>query len=402
MFGKPDMVMVFNTKDIETVYRNEGQWPMAKFRISQTLSRKIRGDFFKETIGLPVSQGEQWSKMRTAVNPVLLKPQNLSMYLKPLQEISDEFIKRIKEIRDPNTLEVPADFDRELNRLTFESVALVALNRKLNLINGAGSSPDAERLIECTRLNFDYVFKLDIQPSMWRLIRTPLYYQSMKVQEDLFRITQKYVNEALLQIKEKKSKKVNNNEEIYSILEKLLLIDEKLAIVMAMDMLIAGVDTTSVTITAILLCLAKNPEKQRLLREEIFKVLPTKDSVLDDKNMKHLPYLRAVIKETLRYYPNGTGTLRCPKQDVILSGYKVPKDSKVFLNFNCLLRDETFLHKLINFYPNVGCATKTIRNLNLILSVICLLVWDHVFVLANVWQKWNGSSYFEIVAEFQS
>lgn len=121
---------------------------------------------------------------------------------------------------------------------------MVALNRKLGLINRARNNPDAERLIECSRLNFHYSFKLDIQPSMWKVIRTPTFYKSMKVQEDIFRITHKYCQETLKEIEEKKQRG-ENNQEVYSILEKLLLIDEKLAVVMAMDLLLAGVDTVS-------------------------------------------------------------------------------------------------------------------------------------------------------------
>ncbi|XP_023292296.2 probable cytochrome P450 12d1 proximal, mitochondrial [Lucilia cuprina] len=351
LFGKPDLVMVFNTKDIETVYRNEGQWPQRQGLDSVRHFREnIKGDFFNQTIGLPVSQGEQWGKMRSKVNPVLMKPQNLNMYLKPLQEINDEFISRIKEIRDPNTLEVPGNFDNELNRLAFESISLVALNRRLGLISRARNNPDAERLIECTRLNFDYAFKLDVQPSMWKVIRTPTYYKSMKVQEDLFWITLKYVNETLKQIEEKQ-KNGDDNQEVYSVLEKLLVRDEKLAVIMAMDMLIAGVDTTSVTLISILLCLAKNPDKQQKLREEILKVMPTKDTVLNESNTKNLPYLRAVIKESMRYFPNGTGSSRKPVNDVILSGYRIPKGSNVVLNFNCLLKDEAFFPQPDKFLP---------------------------------------------------
>ncbi|XP_065367559.1 probable cytochrome P450 12d1 proximal, mitochondrial [Calliphora vicina] len=351
MFGKPDMVMVFNTKDIETVYRNEGQWPQRQgFDSVKHFRENIKGDFFNQTIGLPVAQGENWGKMRSAINPVLMKPQNLTMYLKPLQEINDEFINRIKEIRDPKTQEVPGTFDNELNRLAFESISLVALNRRLGLINRARNNPDAEHLIKCTRLSFDYAYKLDIQPSMWKVIRTPTYYKNMKVQEDLFRITLNYINETLKEIEEKQ-KRGNNNEEVYSVLEKLLVIDKKLAVVTAIDMLIAGVDTTSVTLMAILLCLAKNPEKQLKLREEIFKVMPTKDTVLNETNTKNMPYLRAVIKEALRYYPNGTGSFRNPVQDVILSGYKIPKGSNVIMNFNTLLKDEAFFPQADKYLP---------------------------------------------------
>lgn len=56
LFGRPDMVMIFNTKDIETVYRNEGQWPHRQIFDSVGYFReKIKGDFFKDTMGLVVS-----------------------------------------------------------------------------------------------------------------------------------------------------------------------------------------------------------------------------------------------------------------------------------------------------------------------------------------------------------
>lgn len=66
----------------------------------------------------------------------------------------------------------------------------------------------------------------------------------MKVQDDIFRITYKYVQETIKEIEEKQ-RRGDNNQEVYSILEKLLLIDEKLAVVTAMDLLLAGVDTVS-------------------------------------------------------------------------------------------------------------------------------------------------------------
>lgn len=49
--------------------------------------------------------------------------------------------------------------------------------------------------------------------------------------------------------------------------------------------------------------LAKNPDKQEKLRKEILKILPNKDSILTEENMKSMPYLRACIKEASRLNP---------------------------------------------------------------------------------------------------
>jgi cytochrome P450 family 12 len=47
--------------------------------------------------------------------------------------------------------------------------------------------------------------------------------------------------------------------------------------------------------------LALNPDKQEKLYQEIDTVLPNSDSHLTAENIETLSYLKAVIKETLRY-----------------------------------------------------------------------------------------------------
>lgn len=77
-----------------------------------------------------------------------------------------------------------------------------------------------------------------------------------------------------------------------------------------------------------LFCLAKNPEKQEKLRQEILSILPEKSSELTVENMKSLPYLRAALKESLRMFPVTVGTMRATTKDMIFQGYQVPKNVK--------------------------------------------------------------------------
>lgn len=81
--------------------------------------------------------------------------------------------------------------------------------------------------------------------------------------------------------------------------------------------------TSSATLS-ILYCLAKNPEKQENLRNELLSVLPDKNSPLTVDKMKNMPYLRAVIKEGIRMYPPTVGNVRESTKDLVLSGYHVP------------------------------------------------------------------------------
>lgn len=135
------------------------------------------------------------------------------------------------------------------------------------------------------------------------------------------------------------------------ILEKLISINKNIAILMAIDMLTAGVDTTSSALSCILYCIAKNPEKQEKLREEIMRVLPTKDSELTVENMKNLPYLRAVVKEGLRLFPPTVGTMRATSQDMVFQGYQIPRDSNVILCGMELYKDKAYFKKPKEFFP---------------------------------------------------
>lgn len=77
---------------------------------------------------------------------MLMQHRNSVSYLQPMQSVNHQFVQRIREIRDKKTNEVPSEFLSELNHLTFESIAVVALNRELGLIRNPEKSPEAVKL----------------------------------------------------------------------------------------------------------------------------------------------------------------------------------------------------------------------------------------------------------------
>ncbi|XP_055902448.1 cytochrome P450 CYP12A2-like [Eupeodes corollae] len=352
VFGKKDILMSYNPDDFRTAIRSEGVWP--RRRLMETLSyhRSVhRKDDFNDMIGLLGTNDEAWSKIRSAVNPVLMQPRNARLYLNKMLEVNNEFLQRIREIRDPKTLEMPETFEDEINRLTFESIAVVALNRQIGLIRRDRDNADAKRLFKVLRNFFDLVLYLDINPSIWKVVKTPAFHRMMKNYDEMYDIIIKYINEALERIESDTSRANVDEDEEKSILEKLLKIDKKIAIVMALDLLMAGVDTTSTTMTGILLCLAKNPEKQEKLRQELRTILPEKDSLLTLDSMKNLPYLRACIKEGMRIYPISLGIMRTNEEEIILSGYQVEKNQDILLANNLLLMEDRYIPRAKEFLP---------------------------------------------------
>ncbi|XP_039964687.1 cytochrome P450 CYP12A2-like isoform X2 [Bactrocera tryoni] len=361
VFGRPEMVMNFNPNDYPIIFRNEGIWPERRTFGTLYYHRKVhRKDFFQDVEGLLTTRGEEWGKIRTAVNPVLMQPKNARLYLNTLLEVNDEFLERIRHIRDPLTLEVPDDFIDDINRLTLEGVVSIALNTRLGMIHKNRDSPESKTLLKEIRNFFALSEEIELKLSIWKIIKTPTFHKLMKTLDTLIVLCNKYIDEALKRIdSDSEGKFTSEVGKEKSVLEKLLKIDRKIAVVMAMDMMMAGVDTTSSTLTGILFCIAKNPEKQQKLFEELKSILPNKDSRLTIENMTNLPYLRACIKEGMRYHPIIIGTNRQLPNEVVLSGYRIPAGIDISVASNLLLRNEKFVEE-----PNKYIPERWLRNDN--------------------------------------
>lgn len=222
----------------------------------------------------------------------------------------------MRTIRDAYN-ETPSNFFESLTEWALESVGIIALDKRLGLIE----NPEKSKLCEMVKNVFEVTFEYDIRPSIWRYIKTPKFYKVLELYENNHKEVSKFIDEAI----ENYERNPTPEDQEKGILEKLLLIDENIAKTMAEDMLGAGVDTTASSVTSVLYCLAKNPDKQEILRKEINTILPEKHSLLSTSSFNNIPYLRAVIKEAMRLHPVVSGNLRSAGENLVLQGYQIPK-----------------------------------------------------------------------------
>lgn len=177
---------------------------------------------------------------------------------------------------------------------------------------------------------FQATFEYDFQPSIWRFYKTPGFKRALKIYEGLAIEIKKHVMEAV----ERFDKNPTPADREAGLLEKLIQVDKSVGIAMSEEMLLAGVDTTSSALVGVLYALAKNPDKQEILRKEVLSILPEKDSKLTAASLNNVPYLRAVIKESLRLRPVVSVTARTTNFDIVLQGFRIPKGvtALVFIN----------------------------------------------------------------------
>jgi cytochrome P450 len=86
--------------------------------------------------------------------------------------------------------------------------------------------------------------------------------------------------------------------------------------------LIAGHDTTAITLSWCLTLLSQHPAAERRLRDELAEVLGGRTPTAED--VPNLVYTKQVIQETLRHYPPLFILARMPIEDDEIGGYRVP------------------------------------------------------------------------------
>ncbi|KAH9623137.1 hypothetical protein KSS87_006467 [Heliosperma pusillum] len=109
------------------------------------------------------------------------------------------------------------------------------------------------------------------------------------------------------------------------------------------DLFLAGSDTTFNTLEWAMTELLHNPEKMTRAQNEIDQVLGSNNGLIQESDISNLPYIQAVIKETLRLHPPAPILVPHRAQtDVELCGhYFVPKGTEVWVNVWSMGRDPT-------------------------------------------------------------
>ncbi|XP_042493890.1 geraniol 8-hydroxylase-like [Macadamia integrifolia] len=117
------------------------------------------------------------------------------------------------------------------------------------------------------------------------------------------------------------------------------------------DLFIAGTDTTSTTIEWAMAELIHNPDSMAKVQSELQENVDEGKPV-EETDAARLPYLEAVVKETLRLHP--PVPLLIPHRaetEVEICGFTVPKDTQVLVNAWAIERDPSIWKNPDSFFP---------------------------------------------------
>ena len=101
--------------------------------------------------------------------------------------------------------------------------------------------------------------------------------------------------------------------------------------------ILAGNETSSVSLAWTLYELAKNPHIQDKLRREVKEAFSDEEELAWEK-LEKLQFLENVIKESLRLHPPGDVTGRVTLSDVEIGGYFVPRGTMIIFPIDAVQR----------------------------------------------------------------
>ncbi|XP_073026210.1 cytochrome P450 83B1-like [Primulina eburnea] len=113
-----------------------------------------------------------------------------------------------------------------------------------------------------------------------------------------------------------------------------------------------GTDTSASLIVWAMTTLIKKPQAMKKAQEEVRNVVGAKGTV-DEEDIQNLPYLKAIIKETLRLFP--PIPLSVPRESLekfTIDGYEIPAKTMVYVNFHAIGLDPEYWENSTEFIPD--------------------------------------------------
>ena len=116
-------------------------------------------------------------------------------------------------------------------------------------------------------------------------------------------------------------------------------------------MVVGGTETSSNAIEFAMAEIINQPEIMKKAQKELDAIVG-KDNIVEESHILKLPYLQAVMKETLRLHPTLPLLVpHSPSQTCVVGGYSIPKGTGVFVNVWAIHRDPSNWENPLKFEP---------------------------------------------------
>ncbi|XP_053327071.1 sterol 26-hydroxylase, mitochondrial-like [Spea bombifrons] len=355
--GQYKVVNVGDVDLLESVLRQEGKYPMRSdmelWKVHRRLRDYANGPFTEE--------GHRWHTLRSVLNKRMLRPAEAVLYTGVVNEVVTDFLVRLDEMRKESLSGVMVnDVSDALYRFAFEGISYILFETRIGCLENQ-IPEETRRFIKSIGDMMKYSVFVYIIPE-WANKILPFFNRYIESWDNIFEFGNKLINQKMKKIQERLDKGEEVQGEYLTYLLSSGQLTDKEIYGSVAELLLAGVDTTSNTLSWALYHLSRNPEIQAALYEEVEGVVPG-DAIPTAEDISRMPLLKAVIKETLRMYPVvPTNSRVAVEKPITLGGYYFPKDTLFALHHYGISREETNFPEPNKFVPQRWFREERVKN----------------------------------------
>ncbi|MCJ1364028.1 hypothetical protein MMC16_003137 [Acarospora aff. strigata] len=330
----------------DSLYNREGKWEKNPFYVNS---------FGNTTSGFGTVDHDLHRLRRAAINPFFSK-QKVAALQPVIQRLVDKLCTKLEKVRDTDEV-VPIEC--AFDAFTMDVITEYSLDTSFGYLDHPGWSSDFREL-ERAFGEMGYKQKmfpplLDIMNSLpdrlvlWMDPRTKLLLDFMR---NCYAIAERMLSETDGKKYEEKAHPTIFHEIIHSDLpppEKTpKRLEQEAAVILG-----AGAVTTAWTLSVAMYHLAVQPEKLERLRAEIRSIMPDPHQPAKLQQLERLPYLTAVIMESLRL-SNGISTRLArvaPDRSIYFRDWEIPKGTPVGMTSTLIHQNPDLFPQPLEFIP---------------------------------------------------
>ena len=345
--GRPDPLAVFTgwAREFGDIFYYRAGWIHVYFLNSPELIESVlvtnQQNFRKDRViqnsrwflgqGLLTSEGGEWLRQRRLSQPAFHR-ERLALYARIINGCAEEMLDSWKDGEN-------RDVHQEMMQLTLRVVAKVLFS--VDVKN------ESKEVAAALNLLMKHSSGARILLPPWvRYLPLPFLIRVRRAVRQLDEVVYRIIRER----RESESDKgdllsmlMSARDEDGSRMTDRQLRDE------VMTFLLAGHETTALSLSWAWFLLSENPEAENKLHHELARVLDGKNPSFED--LPRLCYTEAVVKESVRLYPPAWSLARTAAEDFEIGGYLVPAGSNVVMSQWIMHRDPRFFPSPEQFDP---------------------------------------------------
>ena len=345
--GSPDPLAVFSgwAREFGDIFYYRAGWIHVYFLNSPELIESVlvtnQQNFRKDRViqnsrwflgqGLLTSEGGEWLRQRRLSQPAFHR-ERLALYARIINACAEEMLDSWKDGEN-------RDVHQEMMQLTLRVVAKV-----LSSVDVKNESKEVAAALNLLMKHSSGARML--LPPWVRYLPLPFLIRVRRAVRQLDEVVYRIIRE--------RRRSENDNGDLLSMLmsardeDGSRMTDRQLRDEV-MTFLLAGHETTALSLSWAWYLLSENQAVEVKLHEELCRVLDGKNPSFED--LPRLCYTEAVVKESVRLYPPAWSLARTAAEDFEIGGYLVPAGSNVVMSQWIMHRDPRFFPSPEQFDP---------------------------------------------------